>query len=121
MQSNSILLRIDSEGTEPLYRRIAAAVRRGLASDEIAVGDRLPTARALAEELGVNMHTVLRAYGELRDEGLIDLRRRRGAVVLAGADATSRLASATADAVAQAKRQGLSLPEFLERVRREWE
>lgn len=121
MQSNSILLRIDSDGTEPLYRRIAAAVRRGLAAEEIEVGDRLPTARALAEELGVNMHTVLRAYAELRDDGLIELRRRRGAVVLAGADASSRLSSATNEAIAQAKRQGLTLPDLLERIREDWQ
>lgn len=121
MQSNSILLRIESEGSEPLYQRIAAAVRRGLASEEIEAGDRLPTARALAEELGVNMHTVLRAYAELRDEGLIELRRRRGAVVLAGADTASLLTAATNEAIAQAKRQGLTLADLVARVQEDWE
>lgn len=46
-------------------------------------GERLPTAKALGDSLGVSLHTVLRAYQGLRDAGLIELRRGRGAVVTA--------------------------------------
>lgn len=94
-----MLLRLDQDDDQPLYLRIGRAVRRGLAEGEIASGDRLPAARALAEELGVNMHTVLRAYADLRDEGLIELRRGRGAIVLETADAATERARLTLQAM----------------------
>jgi GntR family transcriptional regulator len=53
------------------------AVVRG----QLVPGDRLPAARELADSLDLNVHTVLKAYQQLRDEGLIELRRGRGAVV----------------------------------------
>lgn len=66
----------------PLAGQIAAGVRGALIRGELAPGERLPSARALGESLQVNLHTVLRAYAELRDQGVIELRRGRGAVVL---------------------------------------
>ncbi len=64
-----------------LADQIAQQVRGQLATGTLHPGDRLPAARHLAEGLEVNMHTVLRAYAQLRDEGVIELRRGRGAVV----------------------------------------
>lgn len=81
-----MLLRLDPSSGLPLYRQIAVAVRRAVRDGGIGPGDRLPSARDLAAALGVNMHTVLRAYADLRDEGLIELRRGRGAVVLHRSD-----------------------------------
>ena len=57
-------------------------------------GDRLPAAREVAQSLGINLHTVLRAYQQLREEGLVDLRRGRGAVVT---DTATPLADLLAD------------------------
>src|SRR5690606_25776942 len=76
-----VLIRVDPGSGVAIYDQIAASVRAQLARGALSPGDRLPAARELAEALDVNIHTVLRAYQDLRDEGLIDLRRGRGAVV----------------------------------------
>lgn len=76
-----MLVRIDASSDLPLFAQVAASVRADAAAGRLIPGDRLPSAREVAAGLGVNVHTVLHAYQELRDEGLIELRRGRGAVV----------------------------------------
>lgn len=76
-----MLFRIDPTSDEPLYAQLVAQVRTALARGDLRAGERLPSARDLATSLEVNLHTVLRAYQELRDAGVVDLRRGRGAVV----------------------------------------
>ena len=75
-----MLVRIDPGSTAPLFEQVAASLRRAVADGTLTAGEQLPPARELAGSLEINVHTVLRAYALLRDEGLIDLRRRRGAV-----------------------------------------
>lgn len=76
-----MLFRIDPTSAEPLFAQLASQVRVAVLHDELRPGTRLPAARDLAASLDINLHTVLRAYQDLRDEGLIELRRGRGAVV----------------------------------------
>jgi GntR family transcriptional regulator len=76
-----MLWRIDLTSDEPLFLQLAAQVHVALATGDLRPGDRLPAARDLAESLSLNVHTVLHAYQTLRDEGVIELRRGRGAVV----------------------------------------
>lgn len=76
-----MLISVDQTGSMPLYEQLLAQLRGAILRGEVGPGDRLPPARDLAATLGINMHTVLRAYGALRDEGLLHLRRGRGAVV----------------------------------------
>lgn len=81
-----MLISIDpNAGT--VYDQIADAITMQIATGEAAMGDRLPSARDLADSLGINVHTVLHAYQRLRDDGLIELRRGRGAVVIGTAAA----------------------------------
>ncbi|MFV0635012.1 GntR family transcriptional regulator [Demequina sp.] len=96
-----MLLRIDPSSSAPLYDQIAAAVRAQAADGTLAAGDRLPAARDVAQSLDVNLHTVLKAYQVLRDEGLVEMRRGRGAVISSHASALVEL---TADAQALAAR-----------------
>ncbi|WP_062466762.1 GntR family transcriptional regulator [Demequina maris] len=96
-----MLLRIDPGSAQPLYDQIADDVRRQASAGTLRAGDRLPPAREVAEALDVNLHTVLKAYQLLRDEGLVEMRRGRGAVVSAHAAA---LAALRDDALALAAR-----------------
>ncbi|MEN0130700.1 MAG: GntR family transcriptional regulator [Brevundimonas sp.] len=81
-----MLLRIDTSSAEPLFEQIDGQVRALVARGELTAGTRLPSARDLASSLDVNLHTVLRAYQDLRDDGVIELRRGRGAVVASTPD-----------------------------------
>jgi DNA-binding transcriptional regulator YhcF (GntR family) len=107
-----MLVRIDPSSTVPLFEQVATSIRRALAGGSPAQGEQLPPARELATSLDINVHTVLRAYALLRDEGLIDLRRRRGAVVLGGAPPRARLAELVTELVDEAKRAGVGPDEL---------
>ncbi len=114
-----MLVRIDPGSPEPIYTQIAGAVRREIAAGRVRPGERLPGARELAAALGVNLHTVLRGYQELRDEGVVELRRGRGAVVT---DAAPRIAGPVAALrafVVEARRAGLAAIEAAAMVREE--
>ena len=69
------------DGSDLLYLQVAAQIRRAIADGEAKPGERLPPARDLATVLGVNTNTVLRSLRLLQDEGLLELRRRRGITV----------------------------------------
>ena len=77
------ILRIDLASPAPVYRQIADGLRALLVHGAFTPGDRLPTVRQLAIDLAVHHNTVAQAYRLLADEGWLDLRRHRGATVIA--------------------------------------
>ena len=103
-----MFIRVDPGSAIPLFEQLAAAVRSEALRGSIKPGERLPAGRDLAETLDINVHTVLRAYQLLRDEGLIELRRGRGAVVTDRARDYAALAALLPQLVAEAKRLDLS-------------
>ncbi len=114
-----MLLRLDPTSGLPLYTQLSTGLHRVMRDGDVVAGDRLPAARDLAASLGVNMHTVLRAYGELREEGLIDLRRGRGAVVREGSTESAGLRTIVADLAREAGRQGVTADEVIELIQEE--
>ena len=76
-----MFIRIDQALPDPLYRQIRDEIVRGIAQGELAPGDALPSVRNLASDLGINLHTVNKAYALLRDEGFVLMRGRQGAYV----------------------------------------
>ena len=76
-----MLFRIDPAASEPLFAQLASQVRLAAARGDLRSGERLPAARDLAESLDLNVHTVLRAYQDLRDEGDLTLEGVEGVPV----------------------------------------
>ncbi len=72
---------IDFDSDEAIYIQLRNQIIAGIAADYIREGDSLPSVRQLADNIGINMHTVNKAYSVLKQEGFIKLDRRRGAVI----------------------------------------
>ncbi len=76
-----MILRIDQTSSEPVYLQIRDQIVAAIARGELRPADRLPSVRALAGDLGINLHTVNKAYALLRDEGYLLMRGRSGAII----------------------------------------
>ena len=74
------MIRIDLNDARPLEDQIATGLRHAIAQGGVGPGEDLPSVRQLAGDLGVHWNTVARAYRRLADEGLLTVRRGRGAV-----------------------------------------
>lgn len=77
---------IDFNSDEAIYVQLMNQIIMGIALSEYHEGDALPSVRQLADTVGINMHTVNKAYNILRQEGYIKLDRRRGAVIAVDLD-----------------------------------
>ena len=81
-----MLSEIDFNSEEAIYIQLRNQIIMGIATSTIHEGDSLPSVRQLADTVGVNMHTVNKAYSVLKQEGFIQLDRRRGAVIALDVD-----------------------------------
>lgn len=77
----NMLLEVDFNSDQAIYIQLRNQIIVGIACSDIQDGESLPSVRQLAQILGVNMHTVNKAYAILREEGYLKLDRRKGAVV----------------------------------------
>jgi GntR family transcriptional regulator len=77
------LREVNKDESVALYEQVAAEIRRAISEGEAAPGERLPSAIDIAEVIGVNKNTVIRALHILREEGLLDFTRGRGIRVVA--------------------------------------
>ena len=80
------MIEVDFNSSEAIYIQLRNQIILGIATSTIQEGDSLPSVRQLAETVGVNMHTVNKAYNVLKQEGFISLDKRRGAVIALDAD-----------------------------------
>lgn len=76
-----MLIEVDFNSDEAIYIQLRNQIILGIATSTIQEGDSLPSVRQLADTIGVNMHTVNKAYNVLKQEGFISLDKRRGAVI----------------------------------------
>lgn len=76
-----MVIKIDFQSDEAIYIQLRNQIILGIATSTIQEGEVLPSVRQLAEDVGINMHTVNKAYSVLRQEGFVTIDRRRGAVV----------------------------------------
>ena len=81
-----IEIEMDFNSDEALYLQLRNQIIMGIASDRFREGDALPSVRQLADAIGINMHTVNKAYTVLKQEGYIRVDRRRGAVIAIDVD-----------------------------------
>lgn len=76
-----MIIEVDFNSDEAIYIQLCNQIIMGIATSVIHEGDSLPSVRRLADTIGVNMHTVNKAYGVLKREGYTSLDKRRGAVI----------------------------------------
>lgn len=76
-----MIVEIDFNSEEALYLQLRNQIILGIATAKFQEGDALPSVRQLAEDIGINMHTVNKAYTVLKQEGFLKVDRRRGAVI----------------------------------------
>ena len=122
------MLRLDLASRVPVYEQIANGLRAELVSGEFAPGEKMPTVRELAVDLGVHHNTVAEAYRQLAKEGWLELKRHHGAIVRARhrprphPDAIDKFARPLRELMARALADGLSssqvVHEMLESARR---
>jgi DNA-binding transcriptional regulator YhcF (GntR family) len=107
-------IEIDFNSDEAIYLQLCNQIIMGIATSALQEGDSLPSVRALAESVGVNMHTVNKAYSVLRDAGFLTVDRRRGAIVYIDReklDAVQELRKDLAIALAKARCKHISREE----------
>ncbi|HJB34987.1 MAG TPA: GntR family transcriptional regulator [Candidatus Blautia merdipullorum] len=81
-----MIIEIDFNSDEAIYIQLCNQIIMGIATDQLKVGETLPSVRQLADTIGINMHTVNKAYSVLKQEGFLTIDRRKGAVISIDAD-----------------------------------
>jgi len=111
-----LIIEINTQNASPIYEQLRDQIVLGIASKQLVPGETLPSVRSLAADLGINFHTVNKAYAMLCDDGYIVMDRRKGAVVaqpVAGGEAfLSRLSRQLLLIAAEAGCHDISENEF---------
>ncbi len=81
-----MVMEIDFNSDEAIYVQLMNQIILGIATSRLQEGDTLPSVRQMADTIGINMHTVNKAYTLLKQEGFVSIDRRRGAVVAIDVD-----------------------------------
>lgn len=81
-----MVIEIDFNSDEAIYVQLMNQIILGIATSRLREGDTLPSVRQLADTIGINMHTVNKAYALLRQEGFVTIDRRKGAVIAVDVD-----------------------------------
>ena len=126
------MVTVDLDSPVPLVEQIHTEIRHGIAAGELLPGDALPTVRQLADDLGINLNTVARAYRLLEGDGLVTSIRGRGSVVRSAREAPAiaerslqnRIGRSIRGLISDARLAGLERVElerlFIEQARALW-
>jgi GntR family transcriptional regulator len=115
-----LLINLDLESEEPIYSQLKHQIITGIAKGLLLPGDGLPSVRSLAADIGINLHTVNKAYQQLKQEGFILIHRQKGVVVnpdgvqQANEEYRSKLQKTLHPLVAESVCRGMSEEEFLQ-------
>lgn len=116
-----MIIQIDAESDIPIYTQLTNQIIEGIARGDLLPGDSLPSVRAFAADLGVNMHTVNKSYHELEKRGIIEIIPKSGAVIASAQDITlssqQRLMNHFRPLIAEALVLGMSNEQVEELVR----
>lgn len=103
--TNAAGIAVDPGSAVPPFEQVRAQLAARIGDGSLVVGTRLPTVRGLADDLGLAVNTVARAYRELEAAGLVETRGRAGTVVSAAGDRMQQRLLAAAHAYAQVVRE----------------
>ncbi len=76
-----MIVRIDLQSDIPLYQQLVTSIIKAIANNELVSGESLPPVRQLSADLGINMHTVSKAYNILKQKGFLSVNRSKGAII----------------------------------------
>ncbi|WP_442602985.1 GntR family transcriptional regulator [Paenibacillus sp. KN14-4R] len=76
-----MIIQLDLQSETPIYAQLVNQIMEGIASGQLKPGDPLPSVRSLAADIGINLHTVNKAYTLLKADGFIQIHRQKGVVI----------------------------------------
>ncbi len=114
-----MLIKIDLKSEVPIYAQIKNQIVKGIASGELVEGESLPSVRQLAEDIGVNMHTVNKSYSLLKNDGYVLVHKRKGVVInelskMHDKNFLSTIAETLQPMIAEVYCKGVTKEEFLD-------
>lgn len=116
-----MLFRLNASSGVPIYVQLMEQIKHAVETGALRPGDRLPTIRALAQELVMNWNTVVRAYRELEHEGVVELRHGLGAFISQSVEERSKVMRKAQTVVQSAVERLLALGATEEEIRRLFE
>ena len=121
-----MFLEIDFKSDLPIYEQIRRGIIIGLAKDQIKPGNKLPSVRDMAENIGINLHTVNKAYKLLEADGVLTMDRRYGSLISENVNPMEsydegKIESELDLLLAIAKLKGLKKEEFIDYINKKWE
>jgi GntR family transcriptional regulator len=118
-----MLIKIDFQSEVPIYLQLKNQIIHGIASGELQPEESLPSVRQMAEDIGINLHTVNKGYNLLKDEGFVTIDRRKGAIVNSipirqNDKAADSLKEELKNIIAQAYCFGISKDDFIDECKK---
>ena len=110
-----MIIEIDFNSDEAIYVQLCNQIILGIATSQFREGEQLPSVRQLAETIGINMHTVNKAYSILQQDGFVKIDRRRGAIIAVDINKLKSLSEAQSElsvVLARAICKGISRDEI---------